>query len=279
MTQLEISQQLEALMGMTDPSNLSFTVPSEESIEAAMSQWEILNNIAIDDEQLDMINAVIDAIDVLNEKYRPSFDFTNIDAEEIYGLQLSLERATGAILYGALGQMFVYFETQPDVFQAMFGRRLGRVTYVHAQKEAQRLEQIQAWREQAGDNFSAFRAMIEDEVSDLGRDQMKLVTSLGYSEETAKRILDDLYLSRVKGEAIDMDSISDEIHVSVSEANKQRIKEGRALMDSGLYVAPDRVNRIEDDRKRRKIQRALQDAKDKDRLQAKRKTERGKKDD
>lgn len=281
--------ELEFRLGLSgDPESIEFTFPDEIAVDAAMEQWEAFSELELTEDDLNIMLNVVDAIDILNLKYlRKHYSTETVEREDVAGLQTSYERALGAIAYGVAGELFRIYSSNPLVFQAMFGRRLGRILFGHGQREAEVLERVDGWRDQAGDDLRQFRSLIEDEINDMTKAQKKLAVSLGMSDEVLDKINNDLFIDRVKGNPIDLEGIANEINVTAGEIVNWRIEHGKQVMKSSLYISSEELSRIEDDEKRRKIQEALQAAKDKDRAQAGRKafeqsefntTKHGKKD-
>lgn len=257
--------ELEAQLGMADPESLRFTVATDDSVEMAMGQWEALYSLEGDDEVGFILQNIIAAIDLLNVKYGPSYDLTDLDESSIAGLSISLERAASAVMYGMTGELYQMFSNNPGVFQAMFGPRIGRKVFVHGQKEAAQYEQVSEWREQ---DLTQFRGFIEDTVNDIGKMQREFATSLGMQDEVINEVLHDFHLDRVMGDAIDLEQISTQINVTISEATRERINASKDHLRSGLYFSKEQLGRIEDSEKRHKLQAAIDAAKTKDRLKA-----------
>lgn len=286
----DLFQELEFRLGLAgDPESIEFTFPDDRAVDSAMGQWEAFAEQEFTSDDVNILLNVVDAIDILNLKYlRENFSFDEVDQDDVAGLMISYKRALGAVAYGVVGELYNLYSDRPGMFQAVFGRRLGRILYSQGKKDSDVLVRVEDWREQNAQSPGQFRGLIEDEINDQAKDHKKLATSLGMSAEVIDRVAKDFFLDRVKGTPVDLEAIAGEINQTGGEIVNWRIEQGKQVMKSALYLSSEELSRIEDDEKRHKLQRAIQAAKDKDRAMAGRRafeqsefntTKHGKKDD
>lgn len=201
-----ILEDLRVLLGFEDEEPI-LTIPDNQSVAVAENQLDALLSLELEDENMESLLSVVDALDLLSDRYIPEgYVVDSASSEDIAGLQTSYEHAVQAIMFGVAGVLFEAFPEQPQVFTALFGERLGAILRYHGKQELDRLEQIADLRA-----AEAPIAEIEAAVKAMSDAQVELAVALGTPESLAQGIADFLFADRVAGNVIDLDTVVDEL--------------------------------------------------------------------
>lgn len=260
--------KLEHLLGFDgDPTKLEFVIPNEDSLIAALRQWQLAVSADFSEEELHQLEATIRKLDMLNNKYlKRIYTVKRAQVAQVRGLLLTYRRALQAVAAGILGELFLQFPNRPIVFRVLFGDQLGYDLYEFAEEEAHQLVRIEELRQQEHKAPGHFKQYIAQEIRDMSKNQRQLAVSLGMTKDTALRISRDLYLSRVNGTPIRPHEIGEEIFVKGGEVITWRIEQGRKKVSSGLYLNPKQIMDITEKEDARQFARQeVQIAKDLDR--------------
>lgn len=260
---------LERTLRLDDITEQSeFSTRDSASIERAQAQAAIFRTINWTEQETDVVLDLLEYIDLLNIKYLHEYDMAGIDLDVIHGLKLSYDRALGAVAYGLLEPLYDEFKDRPEIYQALFGVQLGRRLFDHSQKMDSILDELDAWRDRLGVARQESIETIIEMIGTVAQAQLKLATALGMPEGTVNKVNRDMFEDRITGTPVDLDELRNDIAVSGGDTITERIREGREMYTSGLYISREDVEHIEDDAQRRDILKAMERAKQKDRAKA-----------
>ncbi len=255
---LERTLKLDAI---TEQSEFSTRNPA--SLKRAKEQAAIFRTLNWTQEEIDIVLDLTEYIDLLNIKYLYEYDFAPVDLDVIAGLKLTQDRAIGAVAYGLLDHLYDHFVDRPEVYQAVFGVQMGRLLFEHSRDMSGIVADIEHWRQSP-----EAQPEIEERVRIVEAVQTKLATALGMPDDIIDKVNRDLLEDRLTGAPINLDELRNDLTVSGGETLNERIREGRDLYESGLYLSRAELEHLDDTEQRRDILKALERAKQLDRAKA-----------
>lgn len=262
-------QQLLSQLGLTfDPETTTYTIPEEISVEQALAQYDVCSELDWTEADINTILGFLYAVDLLNKKYLTVYDLETVEPTMVAGLEVAYKRAVGSIVYGFLNELYKLYGMRPKVFQAIFGPKLGRLLFDHSLKMKEPYERFSRVREQYKIAPGSFEQILREELTDINLEQKQLAILLGLPEKAADRAARHLFDDHFHGTIVDFESIENELSVSSGETAKRRIQEGEEIFPSEDYTIADKLAAVEDKEKRKKLLKAIQTAKDKDRANA-----------